>query len=832
MADRQPHALITGGAGFIGSHLAEALVARGDRVTVIDNLSTGRFENIKHLVDHPGFRYVIESVTNEVVMDRLAAACDAIYHLAAAVGVELIISHPVQVIETNVLGTQAVLEAASRYRRKVLLASTSEIYGKSTRIPFREDDDRVIGPTAKTRWCYSTSKALDEFLALAYWRQKQLPVVIARLFNTVGPRQTGQYGMVVPRFAQQALAGGPLSVYGTGEQTRCFCDVRDVVRALMLLVSDERAVGEVFNVGSTDEISIGELARLVARLVKEAEGGQGRGPAEIERVPYDVAYGPEFEDMQRRVPDTSRIQALGWEPERTLSETLQEVIAYYLPCRADADRRTGRTQSASRPNVGQITTGGPVGRNLPPVPPNGGSDLHIVVIGMGYVGIPCAALLADVPGFHVTGIQRRSERSGWKIDCLNRGECPFAGDEPGLAALLQRVAVEKHSFHVTDDYAPCELADVILIDVQTPTDGDHVPHYDSLREASAEAGRRLRPGTLVIIESTVAPGTTQHVVQPILERESGLKAGPDFHLAFSYERVMPGKLLQYITDFPRVVGGIDTESAQRAVALYRHIVREEITPADVLTAEMAKVVENAYRDVNIAFANEVALACERMGVDAFEMRALINARPDRNMHLPGAGVGGHCLPKDSWLLKYGLETYGREPAGDEGGGLRLIPLAREINDGMPAHMLALIEDALAEAGRGLPGAKVAILGVSYLENADDTRNTPAAALAKLLLAGGAEVVAHDPHAREADWRRALGEGFEVGLTADLGAALAGVDCAGLVTAHREYAALDPGMAAGLMRSPVLVDGRNALAADVWRAEGFIVRAIGKERRAV
>jgi UDP-N-acetyl-D-mannosaminuronic acid dehydrogenase len=356
---------------------------------------------------------------------------------------------------------------------------------------------------------------------------------------------------------------------------------------------------------------------------------------------------------------------------------------------------------------------------------------NVVVIGMGYVGIPCATLLADVPGFQVTGVQRRSERSGWKIECLNAGNCPFEGDEPGLAELIHRVAVEKKSFRVTDDYAVCKEADVILIDVQTPTDGDHVPHYDSLREVCAQVGRYLRPGALVVIESTVAPGAIQSVVQPILERESGLKGGQDFCLAFSYERVMPGKLLEYITDFPRVVGGIDEEDTRRAVELYRHIVKQEITPTDVLTAEMAKVVENAYRDVNIAFANEVALACERMGVDVFEVRELINARPDRHLHLPGAGVGGHCLPKDSWLLKYGLETYGRQgdketrgQGEEESGGLRLIPLAREINDGMPGHMVALIEDALAEAECELAGAKVVLLGAAYLENADDTRNTP------------------------------------------------------------------------------------------------------------
>jgi UDP-N-acetyl-D-mannosaminuronic acid dehydrogenase len=448
--------------------------------------------------------------------------------------------------------------------------------------------------------------------------------------------------------------------------------------------------------------------------------------------------------------------------------------------------------------------------------------VNIVVIGMGYVGIPCAALLADVPGFQVTGVQRRSERSGWKIECLNNGDCPFDGDEPGLAELLHRVAVEKQTFRVTDDYAICREADVILIDVQTPTDGDHVPHYESLREASAEAGRYLQPGTLVIIESTVAPGTTQHVVQPILERESGLAAGQGFYLAFSYERVMPGKLLEYITDFPRVVGGIDEESTRRAVDLYRHIVRAELTPTDVLTAEMAKVVENAYRDVNIAFANEVALLCEGMGVNVFEVRELINARPDRHMHIPGAGVGGHCLPKDSWLLQYGVRAYGDNPPE-----MRLIPLARQINDGMPAHMLKLIRESLHERGLKLGGARVAILGVSYLENADDTRNTPAAALAQLLIEHGAQVVAHDPYVRTPDWKRVLGDGYDVPLTADLGEALAGADCAALVTRHREYETVDLRWVKDVMGTPVLVDGRNVFDPAECGSEGLVFRAVGK-----
>lgn len=331
---RSKSALITGGAGFIGSHLAEALLASGYRVTIIDNLSTGQIDNIAHLTDHPDFRFAIDNITNEVVMDRLVSECDVIFHLAAAVGVELIVRDPVQVIETNVLGTHAVLKAANRYRKKTLIASTSEIYGKNHHVPFREDDDRLLGATTKARWSYSSSKAVDEFLGLAYYQQKGLPVVIFRLFNTVGPRQTGQYGMVVPRFTQQALQGNSLTVYGDGQQTRCFCDVRDTVRAIVGLAECPEAVGQVFNIGATDEISILELARKVIRTLDELKVRPSVSDSEsslIKFVPYEEAYQTDFEDMRRRVPDTSKIQQLiGWQPNYTLDETLKDIVASYM----------------------------------------------------------------------------------------------------------------------------------------------------------------------------------------------------------------------------------------------------------------------------------------------------------------------------------------------------------------------------------------------------------------------------------------------------------------------------------------------------------------------
>jgi len=314
-------ALITGGAGFIGSHLAEALLAAGHQVTVIDDLSTGRFDNIASLTTHPRFHFAIETITNDTVMDRLASECDFVFHLAAAVGVELIVRRPVYVIQTNILGAEAVLRVANRYRKPVLLASTSEIYGKSEQVPFREDDDRVLGSTTRSRWCYSTSKAVDEFLALAYHKERDLPVIVARLFNTVGARQTGQYGMVVPRFVAQAVANEPITVYGDGRQTRCFTDVEDVVRALIILAETPLAIGQVFNVGSMDEVTIAELARRVKALA----GSESK----IVFLPYDEAYEEGFEDMRRRVPDITRIRTVtGWEPRIPLDETLRRMIAY------------------------------------------------------------------------------------------------------------------------------------------------------------------------------------------------------------------------------------------------------------------------------------------------------------------------------------------------------------------------------------------------------------------------------------------------------------------------------------------------------------------------
>jgi UDP-glucose 4-epimerase len=320
--------LITGGAGFIGSHLADAYLERGDEVFIIDDLSTGSIQNIAHLRKHPRFSYTIDNVRNSPVVAELVDQCDVIFHLAAAVGVKLIVESPVHTIETNVHGTEVVLALANKKKRKVLIASTSEVYGLSEQVPFREDGNLVMGATVKGRWSYACSKALDEFLALAYWREKKLPTIVVRLFNTVGPRQTGQYGMVIPTFVKQALSGRPITIYGDGQQTRCFGYVGNVVGALIKLMEHPEAVGQVFNIGSHEEVTILELAERI----KELTGSK----SEIVFIPYDEAYEEGFEDMPRRVPDISKIAALvGFKPEMSLDGILKTVINYYNGARPD-----------------------------------------------------------------------------------------------------------------------------------------------------------------------------------------------------------------------------------------------------------------------------------------------------------------------------------------------------------------------------------------------------------------------------------------------------------------------------------------------------------------
>jgi UDP-glucose 4-epimerase len=315
-------ALITGGAGFVGSHLAEFLLNRNHHVTIIDNLSTGQFKNVQTLTSNPKFHYVIEDIRNIHVIDRLVSECDVIFHLAAMVGVHKIINEPINTIEVNIGGTETLLKTARRYRKKILIASTSEVYGKGVAFPFREDDDSLLGPTAKNRWSYAASKMVDEFLALAYYHEANLPVVLFRLFNTVGARQSGQYGMVVPRFVRWAMSHQPIQVYGDGEQQRCFGNVRDAVDAIYRLSETDSAIGELFNIGNTEEVSILQLAERVIERTDSA--------SEIKLIPYDEAYAPGFEDFRRRVPSIEKIQRVtGWSPTTSLNETIDQIVAYY-----------------------------------------------------------------------------------------------------------------------------------------------------------------------------------------------------------------------------------------------------------------------------------------------------------------------------------------------------------------------------------------------------------------------------------------------------------------------------------------------------------------------
>jgi UDP-N-acetyl-D-mannosaminuronic acid dehydrogenase len=428
----------------------------------------------------------------------------------------------------------------------------------------------------------------------------------------------------------------------------------------------------------------------------------------------------------------------------------------------------------------------------------------LVVVGLGYVGLPVALKFAEA-GYHVSGIDIDEQ----KVKLINEGASPIEGHEPGLSELLERI-IKSRKMIATTDYNPISEADYVLIVVETPFSlRSKEPLYTSLKSATRSVAQNLRKDTLVIIESTIAPGTISTIVQPILEEESGLKAGTDFFLASAPERVMPGKLLQNLVTLDRVVGGIDEESTKQAISLYSSIVEGELYHTDALTAEVVKTTENAYRDVQIAFANEVALLCENLGVDVYKVRELVNRSPFRNMHLPGAGVGGHCLPKDSWLLAFG--SRGKyEP--------RLLAIAREINDGMPHHMSDLCESALREAGRRIYGSKIAILGLAYLENADDTRNSPAFMLVKALEILGAQPIVHDPYVKSSD---------DVVLTNDIEEALRDANCVALVTAHDEYRKIDLENTKKLMQTPIIIDGRNLFNKQECIDKGFIYKGVGR-----
>lgn len=443
----------------------------------------------------------------------------------------------------------------------------------------------------------------------------------------------------------------------------------------------------------------------------------------------------------------------------------------------------------------------------------------IVVIGMGYVGIPMAALLADVDDFYVTGIQRRSKRSGWKIDWLNNGKNPFEGEEPGLDELIARV-VKNGKFKVTDKYDDVDDADFILIDVQTPVDlYSKVPRYESLEEVSKEISKHLKKGVIVIIESTVAPGTTDNIVQPILEEGSGLKRGQDFYLVFSFERLMPGKLIEYITDMERVIGGGCDEANKRAKNLYEKVIKKEIRVTDTLTAELTKCIENAYRDVNIAFANEMALLCEDFNRDIFEIIELINQRHDRMMHYPGSGVGGHCLTKDPHLLEYGHRTYTEYKYNSE-----ILLKARELNEFMPRHMVELMEDIFRESHRLVDNIKVVLLGVSYKADTDDTRNTPTEHVIKVLKSRyhshNIIFIAHDPYVKERDYK-------QTELTDDFDKAVSGADVLIFVTNHHEYYNIELDDLKKKVRTPIIIDGRNIFNKKLVEQKGFIYRKVGE-----
>jgi UDP-N-acetyl-D-mannosaminuronic acid dehydrogenase len=426
----------------------------------------------------------------------------------------------------------------------------------------------------------------------------------------------------------------------------------------------------------------------------------------------------------------------------------------------------------------------------------------VAVVGVGYVGLPVACAFAG-EGVRTYAIDLIPER----IREISEGRCPILGDEPGLPELLSRVVADK-TLVASTEASHIREANAVLVCVDTPIDeASKAPKLDILRSAVRTVGTFLSKGALVSIESTLPPLTMKNVVIPELEEQSGLKAGRDFHVVHCPERVMPGRLLSNLRNYERVLGGLDEASVRMGLELYSTIVKSKLHPTDLLSAEITKTIENAYRDVQIAFANEVALACEELGADAFEVRRLVNTCPFRDMHIPGAGVGGHCLPKDSWLFASSLHDT----------KLRLIPAARMINEGMPEHMILLTEKALKDAGRQLADSKIAILGLAFLKDSDDVRHSPAIPIAEHFL-GKAQVVVHDPFVQDMK---------NIPLTHDLEKAMAGADCIVIVTDHTQYKNLDWKAVKGKLRTPIIIDGRNVIAASDSVPEGMKYYGLGK-----
>ena len=421
------------------------------------------------------------------------------------------------------------------------------------------------------------------------------------------------------------------------------------------------------------------------------------------------------------------------------------------------------------------------------------------VVGLGYVGLPVACLFAQ-KGFRVMGVELKADR----VAMINAGHNPIEGEEPGLAEMLAEV-IRAGRLQATTKYSELSDADVILIDVETPVDdSDHKPRYAALKSACTSLGPVLKQGSLVIVESTIAPGTVEHIVRPLLEETSGKKANQDFLLGACPERVMPGKLLANLRMLSRVCGGGTSETSGVMISLYRHIVEADLDATDIITAEMVKTTENAYRDVEIAFANEVAMICEANGANVWRVRELVNKSPYRNMHLPGAGVGGHCIPKDPWLLAYAAE--GKVP-------LKLIPIAREINDTMPYHIADMVAEALRLASQKIDEASVAVLGYAYLENSDDTRNSPSKILITRLKDMGMIPVIHDPWVPE--------------YQGDLLEMIRGCDAVILMVKHEAYRHLNLNVMHDILKTPILVDGRGFYDPEVVRAAGLIYQGIGR-----
>ncbi len=684
--------LVTGGAGFIGSNLVKRLLRENDvEVVVLDNLSTGRIENIQSFLNDDRFSFIQDSIMNYVILEKLIKSCDIVYHLASSVGVKFILNHKLKSLDTIILGTRNVFELCAIYGKRVLYASSSEVYGKSEKEIYSEEDDKLIGPSNIFRWSYSVGKTVGEYYATAF-EEKGLNYDIVRFFNIVGANQLSNYGMVIPTFVKQAIRNEDITIHGDGEQIRCFTYVNDVVELCYRLSHTEKASNQYFNAGVNEKTSINELADLVLRV--------SGSKSQKKYIPYKDTYGSNFEDCRRRIPDNKRLlERIGPMEFTSLEDIIREIIECEIIEKSNIITKKDDSLLSKLER----------------------RDCRIAIVGLGYVGLPLAISLAkhfSVIGFDIDTYKIEQCRKG--IDITNE---------------VDSYDMEYTTLEFTTDSHRLADASFFVITVPTAVDHLHQPDLGPLISATEFVGNNLKRGSIIVYESTVYPGVTEDICLKILEERSGLKEGEDFNIGYSPERINCGDRIHTVESITKIVSARDEAALVTISKIYGAINKVGIFRASsIKVAEAAKVIENSQRDVNIAFINEMSRLMEYMGLNIYEIIEAMNTKWNALGFTPGL-VGGHCIGVDSYYLLHKLHQIGIEAP--------VLQISRQENEEMIRYVSNLIVAEVQTNNRKLDECNVGILGITFKDNCMDIRNSKIVDLYKYLSSVGMHVSIYD-----------------------------------------------------------------------------------------